>query len=66
MKKNTALMIAGIIFGVVSIVHLLRSLFAVDIIIGGYIIPMWVSWVGFVVAFTLSVFMFKARRNRNS
>ena len=64
MNKNTALMIAGIVFGIISLVHLLRSLLMTEITIAGYIIPMWVSWLGFIVAFILSVLMFMARRNR--
>lgn len=63
MNKNSALLIAGIVFGFVSLMHLLRAVFTVSITIGSYIIPIWVSWVGFIVAFILSVIMFTARRN---
>ena len=64
MSKNLALMIAGIIFGFISIMHLLRSLFTVQIIIANYVIPMWVSWLGFIIALILSILMFKARTNK--
>ena len=65
MNKNTALMVAGIIFAVVALAHALRLFYAVEIIAAGYMIPMWVSWVGFVVAFILCGLMFMARRNRS-
>ena len=63
MNKNMALMIAGIVFSIVSLLHLFRSLLTLEIVVAGYILPMWVSWVGFVVTFILSVIMFTARRN---
>lgn len=62
MNKNMALLIAGIVFSIVSLLHLLRLLFAVEIIMGGYMIPMWVSWLGLVVTFILALIMFAARR----
>jgi putative flippase GtrA len=62
MNKNTALMIAGVIFGLISLIHLLRILLTVEITIAGYLIPIWVSWAGFIVAFILSLLMFMARR----
>ena len=62
MNKNSALSLAGIIFGIVSLVHLVRIYFAIDITISSYIIPMWVSWVAFVVALILSFLMFSARK----
>lgn len=64
MSKNLALMIAGVIFGFISIMHLLRSIYSVQIVIANYVIPMWVSWFGFIIALILCVLMFKARTNR--
>ena len=62
MNKNAALLIAGIIFDVVSLMHLLRIWLTVKITIADYVVPMWTSWVGFIVAFILSLVMFMVRR----
>ncbi len=61
MSKNAALMIAGIIFGIVSILHLLRLFFVMEVVVASYVVPMWFSWLGFIVAFILCVLMFRAR-----
>ena len=57
--RNRALTVAGVLFFVVAILHLTRVLFHVEVLIGGFIVPMWVSVAGFVVAFALSLWMFK-------
>lgn len=63
--KNKALFISGIIFAIVAIAHLLRFLFKMEVVIGGYIVPMELSLVAFVVAGLLSIWMFIARSSRN-
>ena len=44
---NTA---AGTIFLLVAILHALRLFFGWHASIGGWIVPMWASWAGVVVA----------------
>lgn len=65
LNKNTALMIAGIVFGVVALVHLLRLAYMVEIVIGGYVVPMWASALGFVVATVFSIIMLMARKKKS-
>lgn len=60
MDKHLALRVAGIVFSVVALAHLLRILYHVVIVIAGYTIPMWLSYVALIVAFALAVLMFKA------
>lgn len=62
MNKNTALLAAGIIFAIVSLVHLLRVYTKFDLIIAGVSIPIWANVVGFIISFLLAIWMFKARR----
>lgn len=62
MNKNFALTVAGIVFTIVAIVHLLRLLFSWEILIGGYVIPMWFSILGLIIAAILAIWMFIARR----
>ena len=58
--KDTALKVAGIIFFVVAIIHLLRAILKVEVIIGGYVLPIWASIWGFIVPLLLAVWMFKS------
>lgn len=53
-QKKAFFIIIGIILGVVSILHLVRLLFGVQVDIGGWIAPFWLSWFGTIVAAFLS------------
>lgn len=63
MSKNLALTVAGIIFAIVAIAHLLRMIFQLDVVIGTVTIPLWVSGIAFVVALFLSVWMMRAKKS---
>ncbi len=56
MDQKTFTLIAGVIFAVVALLHLLRVYAAWPVMIGGWTVPMWVSWSAFVVAGGLSYF----------
>ena len=60
-NKDLALLIAGIIFALVAILHLYRLTYQVVIFFGTYMVPIWVSLPGFIVALLLSIWMFVAR-----
>ena len=53
MKKY--LYVAGFVYAVVAIAHLLRVLRGVEMTIDEGVVPMYVSWWGFFVASILSV-----------
>lgn len=53
--------LAAVIFAIVALAHLLRALAGLDIVIGAESIPVWVSWVGAVVAGFLAYLGFTAR-----
>lgn len=59
--------IASVIFGIISLLHLLRlTFFHLDIMAGSFHLPIWISFVGFVVAATLCIGLWKeANRRRN-
>src|SRR5262249_47692669 len=42
--------VTGVIFAVVALAHLLRIVMGWPVVVGDWAVPMWVSWVGFVVA----------------
>lgn len=61
--KNLPLIIAGIIFSIVALAHLLRVIYHWQIIIAGYIIPISASIVAFVIAIVLAIWMFAAAKS---
>ncbi len=64
MNKETPLIVAGIIFGIMAAIHLIRLFWSFDIVIAGYTIPTSASAVVFVVAAVLSIWMFRASKSR--
>jgi hypothetical protein len=59
--SNSYVVVSGVIFGVVSVAHLVRALGNVPVQIGAAAIPVWASWVGVVVAAGLCVWAFRSR-----
>ena len=59
MSQNTFTIIASVIFGVVALFHVLRIFLGWPAVIGGWTVPMWLSWIGLVVAGGLSYFGIK-------
>ena len=56
MDQKTFTIFAGAIFAVLALLHVLRILMGWPATIGGWAVPMWLSWVGVVVAGGLSYF----------
>jgi hypothetical protein len=50
MRPRTFSLVAGAIFLLVAVMHLLRLIFKWEVIFAGRPIPMWVSGVGLVIA----------------
>lgn len=53
-SERVLLLLAGAIFLIVMLAHLARIAFNVRVILGGAIVPMWLSWVGIAIAAYLS------------
>ena len=49
--------IGSIVFAIVALAHLLRLLFGSEIVIAGWVAPMWISWVGLIVPGLLSLML---------
>lgn len=60
MDQSTALLVAGIVFAIVAVIHILRLTFKFEVRVGGRLIPLWMNWVGLVIAGILSIWMFLA------
>ena len=56
MDQKTFTIVAGAIFALVALVHVLRILMGWPAVIGDWTVPMWVSWIGLVVTGGLSYF----------
>ncbi|CDZ76607.1 hypothetical protein BN59_00881 [Legionella massiliensis] len=54
------LIVAGIVFSIVALIHLLRLIYSWTIVVAGYVIPMWFSALGLFVATSLALWMFRA------
>ncbi|MDO8574538.1 MAG: hypothetical protein Q7R86_02835 [bacterium] len=50
MQKKTYFSTTGIIFFIITLVHLLRIILKLEITFGEAIIPMWWSWIGIIIA----------------
>ena len=62
MDKNKLLLASSAIFGIVGVLHLLRSVFGWEAVIGNFNVPLYFSYVAVVVAFYLSFSMYKASK----
>jgi hypothetical protein len=47
---------AGVVFAVVALFHLVRIYMGWSVIIGDWSVPMWMSWIGLVIAGGLAFF----------
>jgi hypothetical protein len=64
MKKKVALIVAGIIFLLAALVHLVRLSTHFRIIIGDHTIPDATSWYGLIIGIILAIWMFVAAKGK--
>lgn len=57
-------LIACSIFGLVALLQALRIYMGWSVVIGGWIAPMWVSWIAVIVAGGLSYFALTLKSHR--
>ena len=58
MSRKAYFLVAASIFSLVCLLHLARIVFGWSLVIGNWSVPMWLSWVGLVVAGALAYFGF--------
>ena len=56
-SRTLALRVAGTIFGIVAVAHLFRVVMQVDLMAGGYRLPIWLSVPGCIGAGALSAWL---------
>jgi hypothetical protein len=59
MSRDPYLVISGVIFGVVALLHFLRVVNGWAFEVGPWSVPMWVSWLGTVGPAVLCVWAFR-------
>ena len=63
MKKScphkTYVTIAGIVFLIAFVLHLIRSIAGWQLVLGPYNIPMWISWLAVIITAVLVFYSFK-------
>jgi len=64
MDLRTFSVTAGAIFALIALVHLVRIYLGWSIVIDSWSIPIWVSWIGFVVAGGLAYLGLRAARRQ--
>ena len=61
-----ASLVVSIFLAIIAVAHALRYAFHTEVTVGGTVIPMWVSAVGFIAAAALSVLVFREARPQRS
>jgi hypothetical protein len=56
MDQKTFSIAAGVVFAVVALFHLVRIYMGWSVIIGDWSVPMWMSWLGLIIAGGLAFF----------
>jgi len=56
MNLKTFCAVTGAVFTIVALIHFARIVLVWQVTIDGWSVPMWVSWIGFVVAVGLGYF----------
>jgi len=64
MKSRAYNLVTASVFTVVAVAHLARVCFGVAVIVGGWTVPLWLSWVGLVAAGILCIWGFSSRSFR--
>ena len=62
MKQNTFTSVAGLVFSLVAVLHLLRLLLHWEAVIGGWTVPTWVSALALALSGYLAYSAFTLRK----
>ena len=50
MNQKRFTLAAGVVFALVAVLHLLRLVFGWEAVIGGWNVPLWISWAAIAIA----------------
>lgn len=60
--KNIALIVAGLVFLVISLVHLSRLILKVEVRVGNFTVPLWFGILAILGPLGLALWMFASAR----
>jgi hypothetical protein len=63
MSQRLFSLVTGAIFACIALLHLLRIFFGWEAMIGGWVVPAWLSWVALPIAAYLAYEGFRVRRS---
>ncbi|MEE9441433.1 MAG: hypothetical protein V3V99_02045 [candidate division Zixibacteria bacterium] len=59
MDRKKYCIASGTVFGLVAILHLVRAILGWPFQVGDWMVPIWISYVGFMAAGFLSIWAFR-------
>ncbi|MDE1975286.1 MAG: hypothetical protein KGI49_02125 [Patescibacteria group bacterium] len=59
LRSRSYFLLVGIILGIVALAHLVRLFSSTEVEIAGWIVPLWLSWIGVAAAAYLSYMSFR-------
>lgn len=65
MSRRIYFIVTAIVFALVALLHLLRIAYGWEAVTGGWAVPLWVSWIGLLVAGVLAAAGFVHGRRSN-
>ena len=51
--------VTGVVFGVVALAHVVRLVLDWPVQVAGWVVPIWISWIGILIAGALCVWAFR-------
>jgi hypothetical protein len=55
MSPKSYFLVTAVVFSLIGLLHLLRIVVGWEAVVGGWSIPMWLSWVAMIVTAVLAV-----------
>lgn len=59
LRRRSYFVVVGTLLGVVALAHLVRLFASAEIVIAGWVLPLWLSWIGIAVTAYLSYMSFR-------
>ena len=64
MDQKTFTFVSGVIFFLIAVMHVMRLAYGWEAVIGGYILPMWLSWAGAAISAYLAYAAYQLTQRR--
>ena len=58
MNRKNYFFVTAVVFAVIGLFHLLRIVIGWEAVVAGWVVPIWISWIGLVVTAVFAFFGF--------